>query len=468
MKKIVLTLIATIPALMSAVSCTDYLEPGEIDLTIETPPFEYPETYTFTHPCALVTESDLNRIRTSIETASTTDPVYVSWQQLCANRLAQSTYQANPVETLVRGDATGTGVDKENYTETADPDAAAAFQLALRYRISGDTSYADAAVKVLNDWADVCKRITANDNNQYLLAGFQGYQFANAAELLRDYSGWAAADQADFKQWLLNVWYAKNKWFIENHGGSGVCNLHYWSNWELANLASILAIGIYTENIEMINLVYRNFREGEGSGCINNMIPYDPVPDQADGTNEAIPGNMVAQNMESGRDQGHATLVVAVCAELCQMAENIGLDFWGMEDNKILAMCEYTAKYNCRPEGSFICTTMPFTTYEYCPEGCGCSDHSHGKTHTQVSPGEQGNENRGTIRPCWDLVYAHYAKVEGLGENRVHYSKLFAEQLRYTNGTLTGDGGAGDDRYGSNSSAFDQIGWGTLLFYRGE
>lgn len=455
MKKLVLTLIATIPALVSAVSCTDYLEQGTVDLTIHEPEFEYPETYAFQHPCALVTEADLTRIRASVEAASATDPVYASWQQLCANQFAQSSYKASPVETLVRGDATGTGTT-ENYI-VADRDAAAAFQLALRYRISGETAYADAAVKVLNDWADVCKRITANDNNQYLLAGFQGYQFANAAELLRDYSGWAEADQNDFKQWLLDVWYSKNKWFIEEHGGSGVCSLHYWSNWELANLASILAIGIYTENVEMINLAYSNFRAGEGSGAINNMIPYDPVADP-DGHTAAI-----AQSMESGRDQGHATLVVAICAELCQMAENIGLDFWGMEDNKVLAMCEYTAKYNARPEGTYLSTSMPFTTYEYCPAGCGCSNNSHGATHTVVA-----EEGRGTIRPCWELVYAHYAKVEGLGEDQVYYSKLFAEQLRYTNGVLTGDGGAGDSRYGVNSSAYDQIGWGTLLFYRGE
>ena len=46
--------------------------------------------------------------------------------------------------------------------------------------------------------------------------------------------------------------------------------------------------------------------------------------------------------------------------------------------------------------------------------------------------------------------------------------KLFADQLRYTNGVLTGDGGSGDSRYGNTSAAFDQIGWGTMMFYRGE
>ena len=53
-------------------------------------------------------------------------------------------------------------------------------------------------------------------------------------------------------------------------------------------------------------------------------------------------------------------------------------------------------------------------------------------------------------------------------DDEVYYVKLFAEQLRYVNGVLTGDGGSGDSRYGSTSGAFDQIGWGTMMFYRGE
>ncbi|MGM9786986.1 MAG: cell wall anchor protein, partial [Candidatus Cryptobacteroides sp.] len=252
------------------------------------------------------------------------------------------------------------------------------------------------------------------------------------------------------------VWIAKNEWFIDTHGGERNCSLHYWSNWELANLASMLAIGIYLEDMDLIQKVYDNFSAGEGSGCIDNMIPYDPVADP-DGY------GMIAQSMESGRDQGHATLVVSMCAELCQMAWNIGLDFWGMKDSKVLPMCEYTAKYNVNPDGDFICSTMPFTPYSYCPDGCGCASKGHGAEHTEVSA-----TGRGTIRPCWDLIYSHYHNLMNVSDANVHYVRLFADQLRYTEGTLTGDGGSGDSRYGTNSGAFDQLGWGTMLFYRGE
>ena len=468
MKRTILSILAVMAALSCAASCSGNLESGKVDLTPTTPEggteggsgggeddFQYPSSYNFSHPCALVSSADIARVKASVESANAADPVYASYQNFCKSQYASSSYKASPVETIVRGDATGTGVSGENYGNIMR-DAAAAYQLALRWKISGDTKYADAAVAVLNAWADTCKKITANDNNQYLCAGFQGYTLGNAAELLRDYEGWTSADQSDFKTWLRTVWVSKNEWFIDNKGGSGTCDLHYWSNWELANLSSLLAIGIYLEDVSLINKVYRNFREGTGSGAINNMIPFDPIQDPHG-------HGMIAQSMESGRDQGHGTLVISMCAELCQMAWNLGIDFWGMEDNKVLAMCQYTAKYNVKPTGTYICTSMPFTPYSYCPPGCGCSNQSHGAEHTVVSA-----DGRGATRPCWDLIYSHYRHIKKCSTDETYYVKLFADQLRYTNGILTGDGGSGDGRYGSTSSAFDQIGWGTMMHYKGE
>ena len=443
--------VAAVALCLGATAC-DRLQQGTINLDpIDNDEPEQQSGYSFNHPCAYVNAADIERVKDHVSQADVSDPVYACWRKLCANSLANENYAANPVETLVRGDATGTGVSSENYI-VCDQDAAAAFQLALRWRISGESKYADAAVAVLNSWARTCKKITANDNNQYLLVGFQGHAFANAAELLREYSGWSETDRTTFNTWLMDIWYSKSKWFVENHGGSNTCPLHYWSNWELANFACQMAIGIYLEDSDAIDYVKESFLNGSGSGAVRNMVPYAPVSDPSGhGT--------IAQCMESGRDQGHSTLVSAICAELCRMAQNVGLDFWGAEDGRVLAMFEYTAKWNVKPNGTYICTTMPFTTYEYCIN-CSCKDHSHGVTHTQVSA-----DGRGTIRPCWDLIYSHYVKEKGL---EAYYTGLFAKQLRYTDDTLTGDCGAGDSRYGTGSGAYDQLGWGTLLFYQGE
>jgi len=455
MKNIIISAIAASCALLGAAACTDYLYDGEIDLTLDDSPFV---EYTFEHPCILGTAEDFARVKQNIEAANASDPVYAAWQQLCANQYASETREPNPQETLVRGDVKGTGVASENYI-LACQDAAAAYQLGLRWQLAGDRACAAQGVKILNAWASTCKNITANDMNQYLLCGFQGYQFAAAAELLRDFDGWQADDFTKFKTWMVSLWYRKNMEFLTNHGGT--CNLHYWTNWDISNMASVLAIGILTDDNEKVNYAINYFKDGVGSGCIKNMIPYAPVADPA-GKSVAI-----AQNMESGRDQGHATLVVAVSAEFCQMAWNIGEDLFGYDNNRMLAMFEYEAKFNVKPResGTYLCSEndMPFTEYRYCMD-CTCKDKNHGAVHTGISP-----DGRGTLRPGWELICSHYGKVKNLAPNNYYYSALFADQLRYADGlTLTGDGGAGDGRYGGTSAAFDQIGWGTLLYYRGE
>ena len=453
MNRLVGILVAAVVLVPGTTACNDQLKPGQVDLT----PVEKPVpdvSVKFNHPCAYVNAADIARVKQHVAAADANDPVYASWLQFCGSGWAQESVKPSALATIVRGDPKGTGVDKENYI-LCDEQACAAFQLALRWQISGDSKYAEASRSILNEWANVAKTITANDNNQYLLAGFQGYTFANAAELLRSYEGWTAAEQAKFGKWLKDLWYAKNYWFIENHGGSNVCDLHYWSNWELCNLASILSIGIYLEDAEMVNYVNKQFLSGKGSGAVKNLVPYDPIADPS-GKSAAI-----AQCMESGRDQGHATLCVSETAELCRMAQNVGLDFWGAENNRVLAFFEYEAKYNVKQNGTFITTSMPFTEYKYCVD-CSCSS-GHGATHTAISA-----DGRGKERPGWDLIYMHYIKEKKLAANTCYYTKLFAEQLRYKDGKLTGDGGAGDSRYGSTSAAYDQIGWTTLLFYQGE
>ena len=75
-------------------------------------------------------------------------------------------------------------------------DAAAAYQLALRYQLSGNTVFADAAVKLFNAWATNCKGIlrmegyTNNipDPNLYLIP-IQAHQWAmrrNCSEITTD------------------------------------------------------------------------------------------------------------------------------------------------------------------------------------------------------------------------------------------------------------------------------------------
>ena len=418
-------------------------------------------SYVYNNHSAMFTDADFIRVKQSLDNGSAPQAVKEELDNLKKSKYTLLTYTAEPQIKIVRGGATGTGIENENYGY-AMRDAAAAYQMALLWRLTADDRYAAKAVEIMNAWAITCKEITANDANQYLAAGAQGYTFANAAGMVYDYSGWTTSQREQFKQWLVNVFATKNRTFLDTHGGSNNCSEHYWSNWDLVNMCSYFAIGVLTENNDMVNYVVNYFYQGAGNGCIERFIRgthVDPL-----GT-----GEIICQNQESGRDQGHSEMSVAVTATLCQMAWSLyqanptvkELDFFSAKDNAIMKMGEYVALFNLRngsdnanATGSWLVTStqMPFDLYSYCQPGCGCLNQNHGAVHTQAAD----DTGRGGVRPGWEILLAHYGAVSGH-----KYIQQMAEKIRP-------EGGAGEslNRYGDNSGAFDQLGWCTLMLYK--
>ncbi len=384
----------------------------------ESKPVTQTETVTISHPCMLHTAQDFAFVKGKVDISA--QPWKSGWDVLTASSFASAGYVPNPVVTLIRGGGSREEPNPDNYAN-AFRDVAAAYQLALRWKITGDNAYADKAVQILNAWASTCTSING-DSNKFLASGIYGYQFANAAEIMRTYSGWAAADFTKFKSWMLSVFYPLALDFLERHNGT--CNLHYWTNWDIANMNTVLAIGILTDDLSKINYAIKYFKLGAGTGNINNAVTYRHKVGDED----------LGQGQESGRDQGHATLVISLYGAFCQMAYNIGVDLFSYDNNKVLALCEYTAKYNVD-----FSNTVPFVPYT----NCGSAQ----VTHTSVS-----SVGRGTLRPSWELIYNHYAKVKGV---KATWSQKFAETVRP-------EGGGGN--YGPNSGGFDQLGFGTLMY----
>ncbi|RXK86837.1 alginate lyase family protein [Filimonas effusa] len=372
------------------------------------------------HPCMLHTNADFTFVKAKVDAGAS--PWKEGWAILAASSYANASYAFAPVVKLIRGGGSREEPDPDNYG-AAYRDAAAAYQLALRWKLSGDVAFANKAIAILNAWAATCTSING-DSNRWLASGLYGYQFANAAEILRGYSGWAAADFDKFKKWMLNIFYPLALNFLETHGGT--CSSHYWTNWDIANMNTVLAIGILCDDQSKINYAINYFKKGAGTGNINNAViqVFD------------VNGDKLGQGQESGRDQGHATLNISLYGSFCQMAYNIGVDLFAYDNNKVLALAEYTAKYNVD-----LTTTVPFTPYK------NCDPVSLTPEHTTVSAAQ-----RGTIRPSWELIYNHYTKVKGI---KATWSQKFAEAVRP-------EGGGGN--YGPNSGGFDQLGFGTLMY----
>ena len=361
----------------------------------------------FVHPGGLHTQADFDRMKAKVLAGQ--HPWIDSWNILINNSYAQSNYTPHTVGILVRG--TGNAAcSTENYWY-AYWDTAAAYQLALRWKITGDNNFANAATNILNQWALTCTNLCGDPNAQLL--EIYGYQFACVGEIMRSYTNWTASDVAQFQNWMSTVWYPDDHNFLTYHDGT--CSTYIWANWDLLSIASMMSIGILCDNTNYYNEALTYFKSGMGCGNIEQTV-YLMHP------------GYLGQGEEEGRDQGHSGLEVSLLGVICQLAYNQGNDLFAYENNRVLALCEYFAKYN-------LGNNVPYVTFDDC----------NGDYQPVISA-----NSRGDTRPAWDLIYNHYVNLKGLA---APWSAQYAALVRP-------EGGGGN--YGPNSGGYDQLGFTTL------
>ncbi|MES2946430.1 MAG: LamG-like jellyroll fold domain-containing protein [Pseudomonadota bacterium] len=350
-------------------------------------------TAAFVHPGLLHTEADFQRMRDKI--AAGAQPWLAGRDALTASSRARLR-DPQAVATIVRG---GEG---ENFRIMVE-DMLRAYQYALRWKISGDTAYADAAVRFLDAWSSTLTSVTGN-SDRFLAAGIYGYQWANAAEIMRTYSGWSAEGIASFQRLLLREFYPLCKQFLETHNGSNITN--YWANWDLCNINAMLAIGVFCDRRGIYNLAIQYYKTGRGNGAAAHNV-------------YALHPGHLGQWQESGRDQGHATLGMALAGPLCEMAWNQGDDLYGYWNNRLLSGAEYVAGTNL-VDASGNYPALPFSVYA---------------NRQGVFTGVSG-AGRPAMRYCWELIYNHYVNRKGLS---APYVSAMAARLRPERDAWNGD-----------------------------
>lgn len=377
-----------------------------VDTPAPGPTAPEPEVHKITHPGLLVTETDLQRIRDKL--AANAEPWVGGWNMMLRTNNTNLNATPRPLEVVVRG------VDGENYWQMIG-DMVRALHLALRWRITNDENYAKKSVEFLNAWSSTLTELGGN-SNVFLASGLYGYQWANAAELMRTYSGWAKEDVARFQAMLLNVFYPKAHDFLVNHNGTETRKVtHYWANWDLANICAVYAIGVFCDRPDLTAEAISYYKTGRGNGASANNVYY------------VHPGYL-GQWQESHRDQGHSTLGISLAGALCEMAWNQGEDLYGYWNNRLLAGAEYVAKTNLADANGNALFTMPFAPY-----------------NGVFGPGTAA-AGTNQLRPCWELIYNHYVNRKGLA---APWTKALVDKLR----PERVDGG-------------DQPGMGTLLYAR--
>ena len=368
---------------------------------------------TFTHPGMLHNAGDINRAK--VRVAAGNDPWLSGWNRLTANSHSQSTWKPNPQSVVYRGSGY-----PENYGILYN-DIAAAYQNALRWQVAGTAANGDCAVRILNAWANTLTSIQGNAD-RFLASGIYGWQFANAAELMRGYAGF---DLGAFQRMMLNVFYPLNNQFLTQHNGA--CITNYWANWDLCNMASVMAIGILTDNAAKYDQAVNYFKTGAGNGSIQHAVPF---------LYANVDGYDLGQWQESGRDQGHTIMGMGQMGAICEMAWNQGDDLYSYDNRRFFKAAQYVAKYNTGQN-------VPYTTYTW----------GTGQSCTQSSQTVIGSGSRGQIRPVWAMLHFHYNR-------RLYLDDKYISQMYYN--LVAPEGGGGD--YGSTSGGYDQLGFGTLMY----
>lgn len=422
----------------------------------------------FIHPGGLHTQADFDRVKAQIKAKNQT--VVKAYNKLKLAEYAQSTVQTYPVETIVRGGGSG-----ENYINAARG-ATMAYQNALRWKIGGTAANAKAAVRILMAWANTTTAISGS-SDACLAYGLYGYQFAQAAELMRDYEGWKREDFEKFQQWMLTLWYPGAIGFLRSRNGTWENSSkwwqapgHYWSNWGLCNALCVMSIGILCDNVQIYNegisfIKYDQVGNFTSPATIHEVTGHNDYTGQGaiqnDGLTEFL-GNLVVatsqmeneklkmengtevevggygelgQMNESGRDTGHSSMALGLAVDIAKIAWNQGDDLFAYMNHRLAAGIEYVAAQTQSVQG------LPWTDYIYCTNGIYYSD-SRAWVMTEPALGAQ-------MRPYWGTVIGIYESVKGV---KMPFSELAYQQM-----------GIDEGGKGSTSGGYDHLGYSVLM-----
>jgi hypothetical protein len=323
----------------------------------------------FNHPGLLQNREDIERIKRAV--AEKQEPIYSGYLVFAADAQSQYTYHMQGPMTMVGRNPT---VGQNIY----DTDAAAAYQNAIMWVITGDKEYAAKAEEIINAWSSTLISITGRD--AVLMTGLGPFKMINAAEILRyTDAGWSAADIEKTEKHFKEVIYP----VIKNYA------LFANGNWDSAAIKTDMAIGVFCNDRAIFEDALRYYVNGAGNGRLSNYIIND-----------------TGQCQESGRDQQHTQLGIAHLADCGEIAWHQGLNLYAYDDNLLLKGFEYTAKYNLGLDVPYISVIDKTGKY----------------LNKRIS-----EEGRGRFRTIYEQDYNHYVNRMGLP---APYTQQVAEKIR--------------------------------------
>lgn len=261
------------------------------------------------HPGILQTRADLDFMKAKIRAGE--DPWKSAWDRWLTEPVSSLDFKPQPFAHIVRG---AFGAGQKGGAELS-ASAAAVSSHVNQWVVTGDEAHARKVIEIFDAWSSTLADFSEND--AMLLAGWTGGEFTNAAEILRaTYPAWGGESLTNFKRMLLTVYVPLLRMYYPEANG----------NWDAAMMFTLLAIGIFCEDRQLMDAVYEHYR----TGPVNSGITRYVYPS--------------GQCEETTRDQGHVQLGLGYFARTAIVAWNQGVDLFAEADNRLALGFEYTAQ----------------------------------------------------------------------------------------------------------------------------
>jgi hypothetical protein len=287
----------------------------------------------FIHPGVLVNRAQLDEIKRRV--AAGIEPQKSAFEKLKASPLGALNYVAHPWKTCECGPRSTPDLGCKD----EQGDSEAAYSQALLWYITGNKTYADNAVNIMNSWADTLKGGHTYANGP-VQAAWCASLWPRAAEIIRYTStNWSDADVAKFQN-LLRTQYLSS--LIHGDCENG--------NKELAMSEALINIGVFNDDRAVYDLGVKMWR-GRTPAYIY-LKSDGPKPVEPPGCGEAIWGNkgftpefVDGLLQESARDSHHPWLAYSSMTDAAETARQQGLDLYGEQAKRMMAALEFEAQY---------------------------------------------------------------------------------------------------------------------------
>jgi hypothetical protein len=287
----------------------------------------------FVHPGIIVNRQQLDEIKRRVKAGI--EPQKSAFAKLQADPLGALDYTPHPVPVVECGPFSKPDIG----CKAEQGDSEAAYAQALLWYVTGNKTYAENAVKIMNAWASTLTGGHTNANGP-VQAAWTGEVWPRAAEIMHhSYKAWKPADVEKFRT-MLKTQYVPV--LLEGSGENG--------NKELAQSEALINIGVFNDDRATFNAGLDMWR-GRAPATIY-MTSDGPAPLQPPKWGPAIWGNkgFIPQladgiQQETARDSGHAALAFAALAGAAETARQQGVDLYGEQRDRIVAALEFNAQY---------------------------------------------------------------------------------------------------------------------------